>query len=108
MQKEKWYYNTPEEAAEGAGAIEGAYVIKVKCLGCSETGFVPYDKISTEDGKLSVGTRFYPLSLVEQISVRTMEKHIGRVEYVFKVCSEYFQAVLRDEAIEELKKHHLC
>lgn len=106
MQKRE-RFERPEEMARVVERMEEAYVIKLKCLGCTETKFFPFEKVAVGDGVFKIGSRSFPLNLLEQITVRTKEEYVGKAEYIFSVSSLYFRRVLNEEAKEELKKHNL-
>lgn len=50
--------NTPQEAIAFIGT--DAYNIKIKCLACSESGFIQYERPYEANGKLIIGGAFFP------------------------------------------------
>lgn len=78
------------------------YIIKIKCICCSETSFMNYETpIETED-KLKIGKSSFPIKLIERITIRYRDELLGASEIQFKVSSQYFLQFLNDDAKESL------
>ena len=93
--------STPEEAIN---LIHGdAYNIKIKCLACSESEFIPYVPPIIHEGKLMVGEHSFPLRLVEMVTFR-WKNEFGKWESRYKVESSYFRQFLNNTARQELER----
>lgn len=96
--------STPEEAV---GSIhENAYNIKIKCLACSESKFIPYVQPVIWNGTLTIGEHSFPLRLVEMVTVRCRNEH-HRWEIRYKVYGMYFRQFLNEIALQELEDFDL-
>lgn len=96
--------STPEEAV---GSIhENAYNIKIKCLACSESKFIPYGQPVIRNRTLTIGKHSFPLRLVEMVTVRGRDEN-HRWEIRYKVDSMYFRQFLNDIALQELEDFDL-
>lgn len=93
--------STPEEALNDIH--EHTYNIKIKCLACSESSFIPYVPHIIQEGKLIIGERSFPLKLIEAITVRWKDEY-GKQENRYKVESKYFSQFLNRTALDELEK----
>lgn len=93
--------NTPQEAISFIDT--DAYNIKIKCLACSESAFIPYRKPFEDNGKLVIGEYSFPLNLIEMVTVRC-KNQFCRWETKYKVDSRYFKQFLSDAALQELEK----
>lgn len=90
--------STPEEAV---GFIhENAYNIKIKCLACSDSKFIPYEEPVIRDGTLTIGKHSFPLRLAEMITVRYRNEY-HKQEMRYKVDRMYFRQFLNDTALQE-------
>ena len=96
--------STPQEAIDII--CEDVYNIKIKCLACSESGFIPYVPPSIQDGTLVIGEHSYPLRMVEMIIVRCKNEY-RKWERKYKVNSRYFRQFFNEEAIQELERFDL-
>ena len=84
---------------------ESIYVIKVKCMGCLEGSFIPYEKPVIDKDILRIGGYSYPLYLIESVSFRIKWEY-GKEEYKYKVSNLYLTQFLREDVrlqLEELK-----
>ena len=79
------------------------YIIKIKCLACSETKFLPYVEPVIKNGTLYIGSSSFPLDLIEKVTVRHTWEY-EKEETVFKVNSLYFRQFLNEEAKQKLKE----
>lgn len=93
--------NTPQEALSLIG--DDVYNIKIKCVACSESKFIPYVPPIIQDGKLMIGEHSFPLRLIETITFRWKNKN-ARGERKYKVDSRYFMQFFNEEAVQELKR----
>lgn len=93
--------NTPQEAVALLDA--NAYNIKIKCLSCFESRFIPYIQPFEDNGKLVIGQHSFPLILIEMITVRC-KNEICKWEIKYKVDSRYFRQFLNNVALQELEK----
>lgn len=79
------------------------YVIKIKCICCTETGFIAYENPIVTEHKLTIGIRSYPIKLIEKVTIRYYDEEFDSKEEIqFKVSSKYFAALLNDDAKESL------
>ena len=105
--------DTPEEIVEKIMRRGGIYVIKVKCLACSEGSFIPYVPPVIDGGKLIIGRYSYPVELVEMVTIRYkyIVKEAGdmpiRGEVRYKVSSLRLNLLLSAHALERLKEFEL-
>lgn len=93
--------STPQEAVDIIG--EDVYNIKIKCLACSESRFIPYVPPVIQDGTLIIGEHSFPLRLIEKVTVRKKNEY-GKWETKYKIDSRYFRQFFNDEAIQELER----
>lgn len=98
------FVSTPLEAV--SKVCDNAYAIKIKCLACSESQFIPYNPPIIQDGTLVIGHHSFPLKLIEVVTARYKHTY-GKQETKYKVESGYFRQFLNDTAIQELKKFEL-
>lgn len=96
--------STPEEAIS---RIHGeAYIIKIKCLACTESRFINYAPPIIHDGKLVIGEHSFPIKLIEMVTVRWRDE-FGKYENRYKVESRYFRQFLNNAALDELGKFRM-
>ena len=97
--KEKYILDSPSEIIEELLKYN-PYVIKVKCVGCSETKFAPYIEPSLEDDRLKIGNNYYPIKIIEKVTIRC-KKIVCDLEYTveveFKVSSKYIITLFNEE-----------
>lgn len=96
--------NTPQEAISFNDT--DAYNIKIKCLACSESAFIPFTELYEDNGKLVIGKHSFPINLIEMVTVR-YKNEFRRWEEKYKVDSRYFRQFLGDAALQELEKFEL-
>ena len=96
--------NTPQEAISFNDT--DAYNIKIKCLACSESGFIEYERPYEDNGKLIIGKHSFPLNLIEMVTVRC-KNQFSRWETQYKVDSRYFRQFLSEAALQELEEFEL-
>lgn len=96
--------SSPEEAI--ANIPEEAYNIKLKCLACSESKFIPYVTPIMQDEILIIGEHSFPLKLIEMVTARWKDEY-GKREAKYKVDSRYFRQFFNECAIQELEKFDL-
>lgn len=93
--------NTPQEAV--SMIRDSAYAVKIKCLACSESQFMPYVPPIIQEGTLVIGHYSFPLKLIEMVTARYKSEY-GKLETKYKVESMYFRQFLNDIAVQELGK----
>jgi len=93
--------NTPQEAISFSDM--DAYNIKIKCLVCSESRFIQYERPYEDKGKLVIGEHSFPLNLIELVTVRFKDE-FRRWEERYKVDSRYFRQFLSEAALQELEE----
>ena len=102
-------YDSPEEIVSMLKNFN-PYVIKIKCIACSETPFMPFQHPVINGNTLTIGCCSYPLSLLEYVVVRYTEdfgtSSIKREE-TYKVKASYLQTLLNEHALQELKQFNL-
>lgn len=96
--------NTPQEAIKFISS--NVYNVKIKCLACSESRFIPYVLPMIRDGVLMIGEQSFPLGLIEMVTVRWKDEY-GKWEAKYKVDSGYFRQFFNEKAIKELEKLEL-
>jgi len=96
--------STPQEAVSYIS--NDVYNIKIKCLACSESKFIPYVPPIVQDGTLIIGEHSFPLKLIEMVTARWKDEYT-RGERKYKVDSRYFRQFFNDAAIKELEKFEL-
>lgn len=96
--------NTPKEAVDII--CEDVYNIKIKCLACSESRFIPYVSPNIQDGTLIIGKHSFPFKLIEMVTVRGKNEY-GKWETKYKVDSRYFRQFFNEETIQELERFEL-
>lgn len=80
------------------------YVIKMKCIGCEEALFRPYEKPVIENELLSIGTWKYPADLIETVTVRIRFDNGSKEEYSYRVAQHYIRKQLNEHAQRLLYK----
>lgn len=95
------YVKEPLEAVEKIP--DNAYLVKIKCLGCSETNFLQYEKPIIKNNKLFIGKLAFPFNLIEMITFRNKTIY-GKYEESYKVESTYFYKFFNEKAILELEE----
>lgn len=95
---------TPQEAV--VLISENVYNIKIKCLACSESRFIPYVPSIIQDETLIIGEHSFPLKLIEMVIARGKNEY-GKWETKYKVDSRYFRQFFNEKAIQELEKYDL-
>lgn len=102
-------YDSPEEIVSMLKNLS-PYVIKIKCIACSETSFMPFQHPVIHDNTLTIGCCSYPLSLLEYVVVKYKEDFgtfsMKRKE-TYKVKASYLQTLLNEHALQELKQFNL-
>ena len=97
--KEKYILDSPSEVIEELLKYN-PYVIKVKCVGCSETKFAPYRESSLKDDRLKIGNNYYPIKIIEKVTIRC-KKIVCDLEYTieveFKVSSKYLITLFNED-----------
>ena len=79
------------------------YVIKIKCICCTENSFIKYENPVITEHKLKIGMSSYPIKLIEKFTIRYYDEEFDSKEEIqFKVSSKYFAALLNDDAKESL------
>lgn len=96
--------STPREAVSSIS--DNVYNIKIKCLACSESKFIPYVPPIIQEGTLIIGEHSFPLNLIEMVTIRWKDNY-GKWERKYKVESRYFRQFLNDAAIQELERFEL-
>ena len=98
--------NEPEDIVDLLKDMEDIYLIKVKCIACSESVFFPYVIPQIEGEALVIGERSFPIRMVEKITIRKNVEEL-RIEEQYKVSNSYLKSFLDDESREVLKKFDL-
>ena len=97
--KEKYILDSPSEIIEELLKYN-PYVIKVKCVGCSETKFTRYIEPSLKDDRLKIGTTYYPIKILEKVTIRC-KQIICDIEYTveveLKVSSKYIITLFNED-----------
>lgn len=86
--------------------IENAYLIKIKCIACSECGFIKYKNPIIKNDLIIIGEYSYPFNLIETITIRCKDCY-RKTESKYKVSNNYLKQLLNDETIKELLHHKL-
>ena len=68
--------STPQEAVSSIS--DNVYNIKIKCLACSESKFIPYAPPIIQEGTLIIGEHSFPLNLIEMVTIRWKDKVLVR------------------------------
>lgn len=85
--KSKCIVNSPYEIIDVIPDYK-PYVIKIKCICCTETGFIAYENPIVTEHKLTIGIRSYPIKLIERVTIRYYSKEFDfKEEIQFKVSS---------------------
>lgn len=110
--KETYYYENPWELAAASRKYgeygDGAYVMKVKCIGAMETSFKPYGEgLQTEGNIVRWGTCSYPLDLLEKITLRVRESipglWSGKREITLIVENSYVISLMAEDSAKKLQ-----
>lgn len=100
--KSKCIVNSPYEIIDVIHNYK-PYVIKIKCICCTENSFIKYEDPVITEHKLKIGMSSYPIKLIERVTIRYYNKEFDfKEEIQFKVSSKYFAALLNDDAKESL------
>ena len=62
-------FDSPEKIISMLQNVE-PYVIKIKCIACSETQFMPFQSLIVHENKVTIGCCSYPLHLIEYVVVK--------------------------------------
>lgn len=98
--------NTPLNLKNYILNKEDAYVIKVKCIGCTETKFFEYVMVHIKDNVLSISEHEFPLNLIESVTIKTNNKYFKQ-EITYKISNNYLISLLNEDAKKELEKYIL-
>lgn len=102
-------FDRPEEIISMLQNAE-PYVIKIKCIACSETQFMPFQPLIVCDNVVTIGCCSYPPHLIESVTVRyktSFETSIFRTQETYKVKASYLQTLLSEQALRELREFGL-
>lgn len=98
--------NNPNELKNYILNLKDAYIIKIKCIGCTESKYIKYENPIIKGNILIIGNYKYPFDLIESISIRTNNEYI-KEEYSYKISSNYLKMLLENNVQQELKKYGL-
>ncbi len=93
--------STPQEAVSSIS--DNVYNIKIKCLACSESKFIPFAPPIIQEGIMIIGEHSFPLNLIEMVTIRWKDNY-GKWEKKYKVESRYFRQFFNDATIQELER----
>lgn len=62
-------FDSPEKIISMLQNVE-PYVIKIKCIACSETQFMPFQSLIVHENKVTIGCCSYSLHLIEYVVVK--------------------------------------
>ncbi len=96
--------STPQETVNYISS--NVYNIKIKCLGGSESNFIPYVPPMVYDGALVIEEHSFSINLIEIITVRCKNEY-GKREEKYKADSRYFRHFFNDDVIHELERFEL-
>lgn len=90
---------------------ENIYLIKVKCFGCSETTWINItpSSLKKENDIFYINKRKYPISLIEQITTRTINQnsYFKKHEYKYQVSGLYIRNFFTEKINNLLKNFGL-
>lgn len=102
--KYKFILETPKELIKSILEYD-PYVIKVKCLCCSETKFCTYQKPMLMDEKLKIGMDYYPINIIEKVTIRCKNEAFGWNEEIeFKISSRYLMTLFNEDIKKNLSE----
>ncbi len=95
------FFDSSEDIISMLKKVE-PYVIKIKCIACSETQFMPFHYPIIDDSTVTIGCCSYPLHLIEYVVVKYKED-VGifsvKTKEIYKVKARYLQTLLSEQAL---------
>lgn len=88
--------DTPQDVINEITRIKGIYNIKIKCLACSESCFIPYKNMVVEDSKIVIGGHSFPVFMIEKVTIRYCYTGM-KYEAKYKVSAKYLKTLLNEE-----------